>query len=264
MYDWGVEEQLMRLRVTIQHQRQALAELEAEVEKVRRQLEPIQRRYDRIVRPIADRVLVLRDAVRDLEGFQRRQAKGSPTPLESLWKESWQWHKRPQFGDYDRSQPPGPEALIPRQRPKATEDIKKVYRKLALRYHPDLANNEEDRLHRNALMARINDAYGERDLEALLALSYRAADEPEEVGDVPLAVLKLRRMIAESAELSERIQELKVERFDLTHSVLFDLKIQEKWDKRTGRNPLEEMAAWFELEYERLNKRLNELRGKVE
>lgn len=264
MYDWEVEEQLMRVRVTIQLQRQELAELEAEVEKLRRQLEPIQRRYDRLVKPIADKVLVLRDAVRDLEGFRRRQVRGASTPLESLWEESWQWHKRPQFGDYDRSQPPGPEALIPRQRPKASEDIKKVYRKLALRYHPDLANNELDRLHRNDLMAQINDAYGERDIEALLALSDRAAEEPEEVGDVPVAVLKLRRMMAESAELSERIQELKIERFDLTHSVLFDLKIQEKWDKRAGKNPLEEMAAWFDLEYDRLTKRLNELRGKVE
>ena len=222
MYDWEVEEQLMRVRVTIRQQREDLAELEAEVNKIRRQLEPIRRRYDRIVKPIADKVLVLRDAIKELEGFVHRQARGVDTPSESLWEESWQWHKRPQVGRNDGNQPPGPEAFIPKQRPKASEDIKKVYRRLALRYHPDLAENELDRLHRNDVMAQVNDAYGERDLESLILLDNRHADDADDLADAPLSVLKLRRFMAESAELSERIQELKFERFDLTNSVLFD------------------------------------------
>lgn len=259
MKDWQVEEQLMRLRVTIQRQTQELEALEAEVEKVRRQLEPIQRRYDRVVKPIADKVLVLREAIKELEGLRRRQARGVDTPVESLWEESWQWDRRSPYRR-DPNTPP-PEFIIPNQRPEASEDIKKVYRRLARRHHPDLAGDEQDRLYRNDLMARINDSYAERDLEALLALDDSQEAEVEELGDVLLAVLKLRRMQAESAEYVQRIEELKLERFDLTHSVLFDLKIQEKWDKRTtGKNPLQEMADWFELEYVRLNARLNELR----
>lgn len=259
MKDWQVEEQLMRLRVTIRQQKQALEELEAEVEKIRRQLEPIQRRYDRIVKPIADKVLTLRDAIKELEGLRRRQARGVDTPVESLWEESWQWHNRNPY----RGEPstPPPEFIIPNQRPKASEDIKTVYRRLARKHHPDLADNEQDRLYRNDLMARINDSYAERDLEALLALDDSQQAEVEDMGDVPLATLKLRRMQAESAEYAQRIEELKLEKFDLTHSVLFDLKIQQKWDKRTtGRDPLQEMAEWFELEYVRLHARFNELR----
>jgi len=265
MNDWEVQEQLMRLRVAIGRQQQELTELEAEVEKIRRQLAPIQQRYDRIVKPIAEKVLVLREAVRELEGLRRRQARGATSTVETLWEEAYQWHRRNPVQGSAYTEPPfDPEAMLPKQRPKATEDIKKVYRRLARRYHPDLARDAQDRLYRNDLMARVNDAYGLRDLEALLALSDSSEAEVEDLGDVPLVVLKLRRLQAESAELAERLQELKLEKFDLIHSPLFDLKLQEKWDKRKGRNPLQEMADWFQVEYTQLNQRLNELRRMVE
>jgi len=258
----------MRLRVTIRHQKQKIDALQAEVEKLRKQLAPIQVRYDRIVAPIADKVLVLREAVADLEALRRRKARGAHTTLEDMWQDT-PWNKREDFSFFKNSGPQtaSDEPKIPTQRPQATTDIKKVYRRLARRFHPDLAPNPVEEARRNTIMAQINDAYAKRDLDALLAIDgpggASGGDDPFS-GDLSLNELKLQRLQEESAELSARLEDLKIEKFDLTHNVLFDLKLQEKWDKRRGRSPLHEMAAWFEGEYERLSKRLHELRRDVD
>ncbi len=47
------------------------------------------------------------------------------------------------------------------------EDVRAVYRRLAQRHHPDLADNEEDRTEREATMQRINTALERRDLTLL-------------------------------------------------------------------------------------------------
>jgi len=258
----------MRLRVTIRHQRQKITAMEAEVDKLRKQLAPIQARYDRIVAPIADKVLVLREAVRDLESLRRRRARGSSSTVEDMWQDN-PWNKREDFSFFQNSGPQtaSDEPAIPTKTPEASADIKKVYRRLARRFHPDLAPNPQEETRRNAIMAQINDAYAKRDLDALLAIDgprgASGGDDPFQ-GDLSLNELKLQRLQEESAELSARLEDLKIEKFDLTHNVLFDLKLEEKWEKRKGRSPLHEMAAWFEKEYDRLNQRLNELRREVD
>jgi uncharacterized protein YlxW (UPF0749 family) len=255
MEDYEIQEKIIRLRVTIKRQHETLRVLEDEVEKLRNQLKPIERRYDRIVKPIADKVQVLKAAIADLESLARRQARGASTPLDDIWRDRWSASSQSstRFNIED--------IKLPNQRPKASEDIKKVYRRLARQHHPDLAQNEQDRLQRTRLMAQINDAYAKRDLEALQALDNSPPDEDE--ANMPLTMLKLRRLQAECAELTERIEALKIEKFDLTHGVLMDLKIQEKWDRRKGQNLLREMAATFETQYTELLRRYDDLRRRV-
>ena len=252
MDDFEIQEKIIRLRVTIRWQEEQITTLEEEVRVLRAQLAPIMRRYERVVGPLADRVEALREAVREMEALRVRRKRGADTPIESLWEEP------AGMGSFGHNATPEPEVIMPTQRPKASEDIKKVYRRLARRYHPDLAQNDVDRDQRNRLMAQVNEAYAERDMDALLALDDKQADTNED--DTSLLVLKLRRLQTQSAELSEQIEDLKIERFDLTHSPLMDLKIQEKFDKRKGKNLLEEMAAKLEAEYQQLSVRLEQLR----
>lgn len=267
MDDFEVQEKIMRLRVTIRQQQQKIEALAAEVVKLEKQLAPIQARYDRIVAPIADKVLVLREAVRDLESLRRRQARGVTTEVDDLWQDK-PWNKRTQEGFFQRAQQAmSDEPPIPTKRPEASADIKTVYRRLARRFHPDLAPNPVEEARRNTIMAQINNAYAERDLEGLLAIEGPGGASGGDAfaeADLSLNELKLQRMQEESAELSARLEDLKIQKFDLTHNVLFDLKLQEKWDKRRGRNPLQEMADWFEGEYTRLSQRLAELRRNVD
>jgi hypothetical protein len=67
------------------------------------------------------------------------------------------------------------------QRPKldkaASAELKKLYRELARRFHPDLARTEEERWRSESIMQRINAAFQAKDLVALQRLSQEAAIE---------------------------------------------------------------------------------------
>jgi hypothetical protein len=55
-------------------------------------------------------------------------------------------------------------------RPAPTGEAKRMYRKLARRCHPDLADDEADRRRREVFMARVNDAYTRGDIGLLAQL----------------------------------------------------------------------------------------------
>lgn len=57
------------------------------------------------------------------------------------------------------------------------EEIVRLYRELARRFHPDLARTDEERRRREPLMQRINAAFQERKIAALRALQSEAAAE---------------------------------------------------------------------------------------
>jgi hypothetical protein len=58
-----------------------------------------------------------------------------------------------------------------RQRPEREASVRALYHKLALRFHPDRAENDERRAEHEALMRDVNDAYHAGDTERLLELS---------------------------------------------------------------------------------------------
>ena len=65
-------------------------------------------------------------------------------------------------------------------------EIKSLYRDLARRYHPDLAENAETRRQRAVVMQEINQAYQIGDLKTLVQISNRPAivdPEKETLGD---------------------------------------------------------------------------------
>ncbi len=59
-------------------------------------------------------------------------------------------------------------------------EARRLYRDLAKRHHPDLAQADDERQRRAALMLRVNAAFRERDLDALRAL--HRAEVPVDVG----------------------------------------------------------------------------------
>jgi chromosome segregation ATPase len=74
-------------------------------------------------------------------------------------------------------------AETPRPAPEGKRliSLKQLYRRLARRFHPDLALNETDRAYRTDLMMAINAAYAAGDLEAL----ERLGEEPDSIAATP-------------------------------------------------------------------------------
>jgi hypothetical protein len=156
--------------------------------------------------------------------------------------------------------PPTPDFIPPAPSAEPSEtDVKKLYRLLARRHHPDYAKDDDDRHQRHEIMAKINEAYEGNDLDTLQALAgyddLIAPDSPDEsLLEVQFKHLRLRHN-----RLRRRIFDLKQQIHDLEQSDLMRLKMEENRLQRQGRDLLREMAADIEREYREKLKRLYEL-----
>jgi len=92
-----------------------------------------------------------------------------------------------------------------RQWPAAAE-AKRLYLDLAKRCHPDRAQDDADRLRREALMLRINEAWRHRDLETLKGLRQEAERADPTFRERPIA----DRLAWATAELS-RLDDLQID-----------------------------------------------------
>ncbi len=95
-----------------------------------------------------------------------------------------------------------------RRLPKATEtELRTLFRSLARRFHPDLCDSEQDRLRRQEMMLRINEAWHHRDLHMLQRIDRESAHEGgrDARGSFAERVLWAR---AECGRLDERIDAL--------------------------------------------------------
>lgn len=247
--------QVERLKATIREQEALIVKLSAEIAEIERELADFEPEYDRVVKPIQTRVEALRDAVNDLETLRLQKRRGADVSVEDLWTDL----PKREMPVYDL-----PETDFEfNPRPRVREDIKSLYRKLARRFHPDLADDEDDRDRRNNLMAMINDAYAERDMDALQALDEANEGDDGTTPDInmPLEMLTLRKLQQQSAELAVQVQDLRYERDQLLHSPMMDLKLKVKLSKIKGRDLLQAMADDLQREYTELMQRLDELRS---
>ncbi len=261
--------EIARLKADIARQETELTALEADLLDLRRELHTFQERYDRLIKPLLDRLEIIRSVIADLEAQHSPPPQLGPAPdrptLESSWtpppdyvpveeqfRRAWQV---PTEREAHAPPPAAPETVTVGEPPETA--IKTLYRQLARRYHPDLTTDPAERTRRNRLMAEINDAYMRRDVEALRALAGQTVDAaPVE----PLAAIQARQLRQISAQLAERIDRLKADRLELINSDLMALKLEQTLARRRGRDVLRDMAERLEREYQACLDRLDELR----
>ncbi len=129
--------------------------------------------------------------------------------------------------------------------PASEAEIRKLYRQLARRFHPDLAVNEADRARRTEKMAAINNAYAARSLIELVTL----AEEPDTIikagqGQSGQTEAQLvRAMRDELARCQRRLREIEKELHGLRFRPSVELSLEVKAARQQGRDLLAEMAA---------------------
>jgi len=106
-------------------------------------------------------------------------------------------------------------------RAQPSEDLKALYREVARRVHPDLAENDEDRKRCTELMSRANQAYAQGDVETLRRLLEGSFDETLVRGDVDAGAQSLGRVIEQISAMWKRI--------DLLETSLRNLHASEMW-----------------------------------
>ena len=142
-----------------------------------------------------------------------------------------------------------PEPPPPPPSPATQAQIKKLYRQLARRFHPDLAAGESDRAYRTERMTAINDAYAARSLTELMMFAAEmertAVSRPSRLpgqtdGDM------IKALQDEIRRCRRRLRQIDLERQTLHNRASVEMALEAKLAQRQGRDLLAEIAADLE------------------
>lgn len=143
---------------------------------------------------------------------------------------------------------------------KPSGSLKKLYREIAKRIHPDLATDEKERARRQQLMADTNRAYEEGDEAKLRAILSEWESSPESVKGEGTAA-ELVRVIRKIDQVEKRLRVIETEITQLEESDLYQLKTKVEAAENEGRDLLTEMALRVEEEITSASERLVEITG---
>lgn len=153
------------------------------------------------------------------------------------------------------------EKADPKERTQPSDDLKKLYREVAKRLHPDFASTDEERARRTILMAEANRAYQEGDEAALRRLLENAIDTPDEIVGEGIA-FDLVRLIRKIAQVQKRVAEVEQLIDKLKQSPAYTLKLSIEAETQQGRDLLEEMCLDVEEQILQARCRLSALKMK--
>jgi len=128
-------------------------------------------------------------------------------------------------------------------------ELKKLWRKLAHKYHPDKANGNEE------MMKKINKAYAEGDLETL-----RAIDQNEVGADIEVKTIEALKN--KLAGLEKSINKIGKEFEQLKHSEWYILKENIEKTKKQKRDILSELANKVLTDIAKKENQVSELKKK--
>jgi hypothetical protein len=140
------------------------------------------------------------------------------------------------------------------------QELKRLYRELAKRFHPDLAETEEERQEASEIMAEINEAYAQKDLDKLREIAEREGERLRSVPGETLAE-KLARLTQESHRLGDVIQRLRGELEKLKRSPTWEMMQKVEKGRESGRDILAGLAKDLE---EQIKRKREELGGLVQ
>ncbi|HXX71945.1 MAG TPA: hypothetical protein VEI55_06590 [Candidatus Acidoferrum sp.] len=124
----------------------------------------------------------------------------------------------------------------------ATPEMKRLYREVAKRIHPDLTSDRNDRTRRQHLMAEANRAYERGDQDRLVKILTEYEHSPEAVeGEGPGA--ELIRVIRRVSQARSRLAEIEAEMQELLRSDLQQLKLRVDEAEKSGYDILKQMTA---------------------
>jgi hypothetical protein len=127
-------------------------------------------------------------------------------------------------------------------------DTKALYRKLARRYHPDLARSDADRALSNDQMKQINQAYAAGDVRTMMRLAGMSIPYGVELkSNLPQAAEPFTKPKTELERVQRDLRETRQQLSRLSSLPIVKLSLDVKLARHQGRDLLREMRG--ELEY---------------
>lgn len=230
-----------RLRAEIEVLGQELAEMELELATAQGELAGFSERYHTL---IADRIAALDGIQAELAAIRMQRAPDDP----ALDTEARQARARAEQSQRESRAYAERKAAEP-ARFAPGNDLKKRFRQLAQKIHPDRARDEADRDWRTQLMSEANRAYRCGDVAALDEVLALWLEGPQSRpapagGSVPPAPTSAANdaLMAEAARIRQRIAAIAAELDRLYGSKLYELFAAARVAARQGRDLLQEMA----------------------
>lgn len=193
-----------RLERAVRAAEQALIEFEIAVETFRVEVENFSRLHHQKLGPMyarldeLDALIAEAKAARsgDPEDLRRaRDARSLVMPMPGVDELFHDWMGSDGIAD-DAGAMLNDQSVRPPERVRPSEEVRRVYRELVRKAHPDLAQDEAERERRDAFIARVNAAYGRGDEQLLRELAEEWA-----AGPAPVAA-----RLGESEELYARLE----------------------------------------------------------
>jgi len=138
---------------------------------------------------------------------------------------------------------------------KPSEEIKILYRQIAMKIHPDRATGEKEKAYQTRLMAQVNDAYAAGDIERLRQILQEWESSPESVIGEGIAV-DLVRTIRSISQIKGRLKTIEKEIKTIKETEMHKMMMQVQEAEKSGRDLLNELSAKIESDIQLAKERL--------
>ena len=238
----ATDPELRSLGAEISERQETIAELELDLFDLRVALAEFERRLEIRIRPLERQLQDLRTQLQESRHWAARRAQ---------WGDEADLNETPDVvKQFERAWTPrgapskAGRAPAPSQADQAR--LKQIYRALAKRFHPDLTTDPGQKVWREEMMAKVNQAYQSNDLNALMALEQQP-DRPAQRAQKSREQI-LAEMAAEVLRLDGLISKLKRQLDELASSNLAQLQLNVSMARQSGGDLLGEIARDLELE----------------
>ena len=238
-------EELQAKRREMADLRRRLADKELELSTAKAGLHLFERRYQNVVGPMYAELDRVKAQILGLACKFYPKAENFREEAESAREQA------------DEFQEEIPSTEKPRKEFNPPEILKKLFRRVAKKTHPDLASSTTERERRHDLMAKLNQAYDQLDEEAIRSILI------EWEAEAPAATLllgeQLLRMVSQMAQVRKRLNEISDESEDLTLTEMFQLQLTIESADREGLDLLQEISDDSEEQIKKAKTQIRDL-----
>lgn len=122
-----------------------------------------------------------------------------------------------------------------------TDELKQLFKKAAMKFHPDRTTDDAEKKRRTELMSLLNKAYDVGDIEAIKKLINDASVSPDEITGNDVGS-KLVKVIRQQAQIENRLVEIDKNISIILKSEEYLLMSRVKTQEASGLNPLGSLA----------------------
>jgi hypothetical protein len=141
-----------------------------------------------------------------------------------------------------------------------SDKLKKLYREVARKFHPDLSSCPQERQHRHQLMVEINRAYetGAEDRLQELLEAGEGMEKIELAGAMSTEMILLVRRIAEA---KQRLAQIESDIEEATASEIYKLKLRVENSEAMGIDLFADLVSQVDRQIKKARNRLEHLQG---